>query len=115
PQYSYTSCATFNVLLALLNGVARLAQTRCQRCLPRPAVRCRAVLIAPIQKPTLRMAMGAELFAANILFSTQTRRQKRLVVSVQARRSVMGRVHDRLHTSSTPLVPTLVNLLRTPS
>ncbi|KAF8125950.1 hypothetical protein EV363DRAFT_1349183, partial [Boletus edulis] len=48
PQYSYPSCATFNVLLALLNGVARLAQTRCQRCLPRHAARCRAELIAPI-------------------------------------------------------------------
>ncbi|KAF8420317.1 hypothetical protein L210DRAFT_3574651 [Boletus edulis BED1] len=93
PQYSYPSCATFNVLLALLNGVARLAQTRCQRCLLRHAVRCRAVLIAPIQKPTLRMAMGAEPFAANILCSTDTHRRKGLVVSVQARRCVMGAEH----------------------
>ncbi|KAF8416539.1 hypothetical protein L210DRAFT_3582612 [Boletus edulis BED1] len=39
--YSYPSCAT------LLNG----NETRCQRCLPRHAVRCRAELIAPIQTP----------------------------------------------------------------
>ncbi|KAF8126163.1 hypothetical protein EV363DRAFT_1348921 [Boletus edulis] len=62
--YSYPSCATFNVLLALLNGVARLACRRTKL----------AELIAPIQKPTLaRMAMSAGLFAANILCSTHTR------------------------------------------
>ncbi|KAF8420262.1 hypothetical protein L210DRAFT_3574739 [Boletus edulis BED1] len=82
--YSYPSCAT------LLNG----NETRCQRCLPHHAVRCRAELIAPIQTPTLaHMAMGAGLFAANILCSTHTRRRKRLVVSVQARHSVMGAEH----------------------
>ncbi|KAF8432569.1 hypothetical protein L210DRAFT_3558057, partial [Boletus edulis BED1] len=78
--YSYPSCATFNVLLALLNGVARLARRTLNGCgragfltelgdngVSRVAVRCRAELIAPIWPPnrhyrsypkTLCMAMS---------------------------------------------------------